>query len=577
MKNIIYILIILLILIYFSFPVFSQINDQKAKAFYYIENRGEVYIRFIPPFFGKKTGFLDHLSIDKITNDTIYAYANLNGFNLFLTFNIPFETLIPPSLFNYKCMGIKEKNQQKWNFYPTYQEYINIMEAFTKKFPDICTLDTIGYSIKNRKILFLKISDHVHIRENEPEYMYTSTMHGDEASGYVILLRFIDYILNNYEKDLKITYLINHLQIWINPLANPDGTYFGGDSTVYGSKRFNHINIDLNRNFPDPEEGKYPDGFARQPENMAMMDFMEKHRFVLSGNIFSGVELINYPWDTWSRAHADDDWYSYIVHQYVDTAHKYSPDGYMQYQDQGLTQGIEWYRVKGGRQDYVNYFIQGREVDIEISEHKIPLPINLDKIWKYNYRSLINYMKQALYGIRGKVTDSLTGEPLMAKIFILDHDRDSSWVFSDGVTGMYQRLIYEGNYSIMATANGYYPKKIPNVNILNQDSLRLDIKLVKMQYFYEDRLYLGLYPNPFGKNTKLMLSLPEATHAYINLYDSYGRMVYTILDRELSKGINEIRWNASHIADGVYILNLITDYANIVVKAVKDNDKVSSH
>lgn len=572
MKNFIYILLILII---FSLPVFSQTINQKTTAFFYLEERGEVYIRFISSPLLQKSGALEKLSIDQIINDTIYAYANLNGFKSFLPYNIPFETLTPPSLQRKKSLKKKQKEHQKWNFYPTYQEYINIMKSFTRQYPDICTLDTIGYSIKNRKILFLKISDNVHIHETEPEFMYTSTMHGDEASGFAILLHFIDHLLNQYKKDSKITYLINHLQIWINPLANPDGTYFGGDSTVYGSKRFNHINIDLNRNFPDPEEGKYPDGFARQPENMAMIDFMKEHHFVLSGNLFSGTELINYPWDTWSRMHADDDWYSYIANQYVDTAHKYSRDGFMQYQDGGLTRGIEWYRVKGGRQDYVNYFIQGREVDIEISEHKIPLPQDLDEIWNSNYRSLINYMEQALYGIRGRVTDSLTGEPLMAKIFILNHDRDSSWVFSDGSSGRYQRLIHEGNYSILATANGYYPKKIHDIQIHNQDSLRLDIKLVKMQYLYEERPFLGLYPNPFGKNTKIIISLPKPTHAHITILDSRGRMIYNILDKNLPKGVHEIIWNASDIANGLYILNLKTNHANIMVKAVKENDKVS--
>jgi carboxypeptidase D len=34
--------------------------------------------------------------------------------------------------------------------------------------------------------------------EYEPEFMYTSTMHGDETVGYVLMLRLIDYLLTNY-------------------------------------------------------------------------------------------------------------------------------------------------------------------------------------------------------------------------------------------------------------------------------------------------------------------------------------------------------------------------------------------
>jgi murein tripeptide amidase MpaA len=45
---------------------------------------------------------------------------------------------------------------------------------------------------------------------------------------------------------------VNSAELWINPNANPDGTYYGGNSTVASARRYNNNGYDLNRNFPIP-------------------------------------------------------------------------------------------------------------------------------------------------------------------------------------------------------------------------------------------------------------------------------------------------------------------------------------
>jgi len=67
------------------------------------------------------------------------------------------------------------------------------------------------------------------------------------------MLRLIDSLLTSYGSNPRITYVIDNAEIWINPNANPDGTYHGGNGTVYGATRYNVNGYDLNRNFPDPE------------------------------------------------------------------------------------------------------------------------------------------------------------------------------------------------------------------------------------------------------------------------------------------------------------------------------------
>jgi len=182
---------------------------------------------------------------------------------------------------------------------------------------------------RNEDLLFAKISDNVNVEEDEPEVMYTSTMHGDETTGYVLMLRLIDSLLSTYGSDSLVTRLVDSCEIWINPLANPDGTYYGGNSSVYSARRYNANNVDLNRNYPDPEDGDHPDGNSWQAETVAFMAFAEAHSLVISTNIHGGAEVLNYPWDTWSQRHADDNWWIDISRMFADTVHAYSPAGYL--------------------------------------------------------------------------------------------------------------------------------------------------------------------------------------------------------------------------------------------------------
>jgi PKD repeat protein len=125
----------------------------------------------------------------------------------------------------------------------------------------------------------------------------------------------------------------------------------------------------------------------------------------------------------------------------------------------------------------MNYFHQCRECTIELSNVKL-LPVSqLDAHWEYNWRSFLNYIEQTLYGVRGFVTDSETGDPVKAKIFIEGHDIDSSHVWSDAVTGNYNRLLFEGNYDISYKASGYKTKVIEDVNVENYQVVILDVEL----------------------------------------------------------------------------------------------------
>jgi PKD repeat protein len=444
-----------------------------------LTERGEVYFRFANPGSAMVSELSRVISIDNMTDQEVYAYANEKGLLKFLESGIEYVILTPPGLLEkVKMKEITElKGIEEWDFYPTYQGYLNMMYQFQTDYPNLCEIVSIGQSIQGRELLCARISGNVSQSAGKPQFLYTATMHGDETAGYVLSLRLINYLLSNFGTDSQVDTLLTRLEIWINPLANPDGTYFGGNNTVYGAKRYNANNVDLNRNYPDPEDGPHPDGNPWQVETIAFMNLAENNQFVMGSNFHGGAEVCNYPWDTWAQLTADDNWWQYVCREYADTAQFYSPSGYMTGFNNGITNGYAWYTISGGRQDYMNYFHQCREFTLELSDVKILPASQLPAHWQYNYRSFLNYMEQALFGLNGTVTDAVSGSPVYAEVFIQNHDTDSSWVYTNPADGKYFRPLYAGTYTVTFSAPGYYPQTVEGVQVQNRQLTLIDIQL----------------------------------------------------------------------------------------------------
>ena len=419
------------------------------------------------------------ISIDNVRQDTVWAYANEKELAAFERLGYSYTLLPHPSSLTAPEMAKSVAGLGDWNQYPTYQQYDSIMNKFAADYPSLCTIQNIGLTVQGRNLLVAKISANVNVEEDEPEVLYTSSMHGDETTGYVLMLHLIDSLLKGYGTDPEITNMVDNMEIWIGPLANPDGTYHGGNSTVSGATRYNANGVDLNRNYPDPAAGAHPDGYSYQAETLAWMAFADAHSFVISANFHGGAEVFNYPWDTWVRRHPDDSWYYGIGRAYADTVHTYSPSTYMDDLNNGVTNGYDWYRVTGGRQDFMNYWKGCREVTIEISNTKLVAASSLPTYWNYNRASFIHYLENALYGVRGVVTDASTSFPIPAVVKVVGHDTDvdSSRVFTDPDVGDYHRMLSPGTYTLEYSALGYITQSVSNVVVTTGSSTVVDVQL----------------------------------------------------------------------------------------------------
>lgn len=523
---------------------FVTLKAQNEEAYSILKTRGEVCFSFDEKDREKINELSRIISIDKISKaGNIVAYANSEEFQQFLQKRYRYQIISSEKYIFSKSVSMASSidEMQHWNRYPTYQTYLQLMESFQRRYPNLCKIDTIGYSVNNRLILSAEIS--TEDSTPKPDFFYSSTIHGDEVTGFVLMLRLIDYLVSNYDKDEDIKALINSVNIHINPNANPDGTYLS-DNTISNAKRYNVNNVDLNRNYPNPFSTKTT---ILQPENEAMINYIKNHHFVMSANIHGGAEVLNFPWDSYTSSEkrpADSLWWIHISHQFVDTCKKYSPYSFSDTDISGITYGGDWYKVLGGRQDYINAALNLRELTMEISSMKILPADSLNFYWEMLRKPFLNYIWQATFGIRGEVLDSLTRAPLKAKIRIENHDDNESVVYSNSENGYFFRPIQSGTYDITFSADGFDTKTVRNVFVESFSSTSLSVELRKS----ENNTSCKIYPNPTTDYVDIKC---DEDIRSITLYNLNGKMLsdvhYIIPPRSYTLDVK-------HLCSGVYLI-----------------------
>ena len=511
-------------------------------------------------------------SVDRVKRNTDNTFStrislSYKDFDNFLSKQIPYTTHTPTRA-NVRMASTYEEMTANWNRYPTYSAYLAMMDTFQTRYPQLCKIDTIlAATPNNHSILCAHISNSLNDNGGKPSVLYTSTIHGDEVVGYYMMLRLIDMLLTNYNTNTYITELVNNVDIWICPLHNPDGTYFSSDNQINDwpiSTRYNANWEDLNRVFPqvgNPAKTSY------EPEVESMMQFMEAHNFTLAANLHGGAEVFNYPWDswmTWQHSHADADWWEYVGHNFADTCHLYSAS-YMTEENNGVTEGGDWYVITGSMQDYHNWYLGTRHVTIAVCEAQVLSSSLLPNYWGYATRSFLNFIAEADNGIHGTVTDSLTGEPLQALVYIENHDLDHSYVETSLPYGDYHRPIKAGQYSVTYSAEGYLPKTIVTT-VTDGEKWTQNVQLSKTVGIPDYESRISVYPNP--AHDFLTVELSDGTEIDgITLYDIQGRLVETQNFASLQQPVT-IKLDIRNLPAGTYILHIKTANGHEIIRKV---------
>lgn len=172
------------------------------------------------------------------------------------------------------------------------------LDRYNKMYPNLTRLYNVGKSAQGRKLWVLEISDNPGQHEpGEPEFKYVANIHGNEVVGREIMLLFIQSLLENYDRNETIRWIVDNTRIHVMPCANPDGyaaAKVGECDTENG--RLNSRGVDLNRNFPD--RFRSTRRFHRyQPETKVLMRWIKSYPFVLSISFHGGALVANYPFD----------------------------------------------------------------------------------------------------------------------------------------------------------------------------------------------------------------------------------------------------------------------------------------
>uniref|UniRef100_A0A8C5YRJ0 Carboxypeptidase D n=1 Tax=Marmota marmota marmota TaxID=9994 RepID=A0A8C5YRJ0_MARMA len=260
----------------------------------------------------------------------------------------------------------------------------------------------------------------------------------------------------------------------------------GGPRGVSG--RDNSRGRDLNRSFPDQFSSGEPPALDEVPEVRALMDWIRRNKFVLSGNLHGGSVVASYPFDD-SPEHkatgiysktSDDEVFKYLAkayasnHPIMKTGEPHCPGDEDETFKDGITNGAHWYDVEGGMQDYNYIWANCFEITLELSCCKYPPASQLRQEWENNRESLITLIEKVHIGIKGFVTDSVTGAELEnATISVAGINHN----ITTGRFGDFHRLLVPGTYNLTVVSPGYMPLTINDIIVKEGPATEVDFAL----------------------------------------------------------------------------------------------------
>ncbi len=248
----------------------------------------------------------------------------------------------------------------------TLAEAIAQLDSMKSQYPNLITTKvSIGNTIENRQIYMVKISDNPDIDETEPEILYTALHHAREPQSMMQMIYFMYYLLENYNTNSSVQYIVNNRELFFIPVVNPDGYEYNRTTnpTGGGMWRKNRRNnsgsygVDLNRNYGPYTYWNAPNGGSSttpssdtyrgtapfsEPETASIRDFLATRFFKNALNYHTYSNLLIYPYGALEQETPD----SSIFREFARDMTAYNGYTY------GTDQQTVGYSTRGNSDDY---------------------------------------------------------------------------------------------------------------------------------------------------------------------------------------------------------------------------------
>ncbi len=232
--------------------------------------------------------------------------------------------------------------------YFKYQEILNQLDNMANLYPNLIKAKTaIGTnSIQGRPIYWLRISNNPNVNQAKPQILYTAIHHAREPASVSQLIMYMWYLLENYNSNLEVKYLVDNSEMYFVPLLNPDGYYYNETTNPNGGGMWRKnrkdngdgtYGVDLNRNYgynwgldnigssPNTNSDTYRGtGPFSEPETQASRDFCNLHQFKLCVNYHTYGNLLIYPWGYAASTYTPDSAQFTEYGNHLTTFNKYS-------------------------------------------------------------------------------------------------------------------------------------------------------------------------------------------------------------------------------------------------------------
>ncbi|MGD8718456.1 MAG: M14 family zinc carboxypeptidase [Candidatus Zixiibacteriota bacterium] len=480
--------------------------------------------------------------------------------------------------------------------YHTYTEMLTDLQGYESTYPSLCKLYDVGDTWENRDMWVLKISDNPELGENEPKLFVVGCHHARELMTVELPLHFIDILLTKYSTDPDIKYYVDNYEIYIMPMANPDGHVYvennsGGSSSYWWRKNRRDngggvYGVDLNRNYgykwgydnsgssPSPSSATYrgPSAFS-EPETEAVRQFMidKNFKFTLDYHSYGEYILIPYGYDYPSVAvNPERDYFMTMGNGMNATLGNRFRLG---------TPPEILYAVNGGSIDYhygeqtekekcygicfeLNTRAEGGFAPNEtliaptVLEHEGPF------LW------LLEHMKEYV----GVELAEFSGQPADGRAVLhwataSEYNHAGFNLYRENVNGKDASRVKVNDALIVGESpyryadagvapGGSYDYYLEDVDLNGYGTLHGPAHVEMASGSKAAFALAQSYPNPARNETTVTFSLASAGDATVTIYDISGRKVAVPFAGAAKAGDNEVSLDVSTLAPGVYTYRL---------------------